>query len=402
LNNERKLPSDDDLKTLHFDWGLRYKDIANLYGVCTQGVDSRFRRMGYYRGHWKISRDDEKLKALFADKSKTIAQKARELGVSVGTVCHHAKRLRKEMKVEFSTSDYDGFIKSMRLERKMTIYKIARDLGVPTDFVCHRFNALGIPRYFRQNKIVEEPDRLRGALANRELTLVQIANEFNMSVSCLRNYASKWGFRREKIYSPIDDNVLITKYVNDLWSVNRIAREFDYYGQSVKKRLVELGLYRDAKSLWRARVEKRARDTGSAFRVQSGSYPLIPIPEGHVTRPNTMADSGVAMVHIIEMEKKLGRPLEKHEKVHHINCRKDDFRIENLYLCKSNAEHMHIHGTIEKVVGMLFDAGIISFKPGYGYYLKKKPKEEDLVELPEPEESFPTDPPRTEEQVSAK
>jgi hypothetical protein len=390
MRGVRKLPSDDDLKILFFDWGLRYKDIARIYGIArTQGIDARFRRMGYRKGHWKVPRDETELRALLSDESKSMSQKAMELGVSQSILYVHAKRLKEETKLDFNNAEYDEFIRPMRMERRMTIWKIARDLKVSTGFVQFRFKVLGIPARFRNQLVVKDPEALRAAISNKDLTYKEIADKFGIKRGIVQHYALKWGFRREKEYPPIDDNVLISKYVNDLWSVNRIAREFNYYGQSVKKRLVELGLYRDAKSLWRARVEKRARDTGSAFQVQAGGYPVIPIPEGHVTRPNQWAERGVTMAHIVEMEKKLGRPLDKHEKVHHINCRKDDFRIENLYLCKSNAEHMHIHGTIEKVVGMLYDAGLISFKLGYGYYLKKKPRDEDLVEVPDTDPSEP-------------
>jgi hypothetical protein len=383
-SRKRKLPPDADLKVLHFETGLTYKEIAIRYNVCTQCVDSRFRKMGYRKGHRKIPTDEE-LKVILSDETRSIKEKAKDLGVSVATLYNNSKRLWGTSDPAPNDDKYDRYIKDWKIDKNWTAYRIANKLHVSMEFVYARFKALDIPiRY--SPYVTRNLEALKSVVANRELTYGQIAVSMGLPRSTVQRYALQWGFRREKDYPPVDTNLLISRYVNDLWSVNRIAREYGYFGMTVKKRLVELGLYRDAKSLWRARVEKRARDTGSAFQFQGSGYPVIPLPEGHVTRTNQWAGRRIVMAHIVEMEKKLGRPLEKHEKVHHINCRKDDFRIENLYLCKSNAEHMHIHGTIEKVVGMLWDAGIISFKPGYGYYLKKKPREEDLVDVPEPPE----------------
>lgn len=45
----------------------------------------------------------------------------------------------------------------------------------------------------------------------------------------------------------------------------------------------------------------------------------------------------------------IGRYLLPTEHIHHINGRKDDDRIENLHLCKSNLEHLKIHWNKKQV-----------------------------------------------------
>jgi len=68
--------------------------------------------------------------------------------------------------------------------------------------------------------------------------------------------------------------------------------------------------------------------------------------------------------HRTEIEKQLGRKLKEEEVVHHIDMQKNHNDLKNLYLYSSNPAHMQGHGTLNKLIRPLMEAGIISFKDG--------------------------------------
>lgn len=57
---------------------------------------------------------------------------------------------------------------------------------------------------------------------------------------------------------------------------------------------------------------------------------------------------GCVFKHRLMMEDKIGRILNIGEVVHHLNGHRDDNRIENLKLCKSQSDHMKQHRIISK------------------------------------------------------
>lgn len=87
-------------------------------------------------------------------------------------------------------------------------------------------------------------------------------------------------------------------------------------------------------------------------------------------------------LHRYVMEQKLGRALEKCERVHHINGDKMDYAESNLYLCTGKQEHMLIHGNLEKVSYELIKRGVILFDKEEGkYYINEDAIKEDNDEI---------------------
>lgn len=88
----------------------------------------------------------------------------------------------------------------------------------------------------------------------------------------------------------------------------------------------------------RSKGEKATHWKGGRWKHNSG-YIFI----GISNHPRAKANHGYVLEHILVMEKKIGRYLNKGECIHHMNHIKDDNRIENLMLLSGNSEHMKLH-----------------------------------------------------------
>ena len=69
-------------------------------------------------------------------------------------------------------------------------------------------------------------------------------------------------------------------------------------------------------------------------------------------------------MHRLVMEEKLGRQLESHEIVHHIDCDTGNNSIDNLHLFAIKSEHMRAHHQLDELVQPLLARGIVEFSHG--------------------------------------
>jgi len=76
----------------------------------------------------------------------------------------------------------------------------------------------------------------------------------------------------------------------------------------------------------------------------AGGYVLVWIDKNDPLYSMSVSGKNYVLEHRLVMARQLGRPLEKHESVHHINGDRKDNRIENLQLRSSN----HGPGTASK------------------------------------------------------
>lgn len=85
--------------------------------------------------------------------------------------------------------------------------------------------------------------------------------------------------------------------------------------------------------------------------------------------------------HVFVMETSLGRKLDRHDVIHHINGRKTDNRLENLWLTNYGG-HKDAHQSLQEVGYALVEAGLVMFDPTTGEY-KAHVKLRELLEHPE-------------------
>jgi len=69
------------------------------------------------------------------------------------------------------------------------------------------------------------------------------------------------------------------------------------------------------------------------------------------------------------MEEHLGRRLSNSERVHHIDFDKRNNRIENLFLCSSDAHHRRVHSSFARLHTRIFYGSRIVFDRTEGVYL---------------------------------
>ncbi|MDE2098936.1 MAG: HNH endonuclease [Patescibacteria group bacterium] len=72
--------------------------------------------------------------------------------------------------------------------------------------------------------------------------------------------------------------------------------------------------------------------------------------------------------HRAVVEESIGRPLADQERVHHINGKKRDNRIDNLFVCANNAAHHKARWSLLDILPELLERGIVWFDRTEGIY----------------------------------
>jgi hypothetical protein len=125
---------------------------------------------------------------------------------------------------------------------------------------------------------------------------------------------------------------------------------------------------------------QRKNNNGGVRHNQCGGYKQVIVDEYHPRKKDRKGGNYI-LEHILIVEKNIGRFIEQHELVHHIDKNKQNNNIENLHLFsgkdhkESRQMHNAAHESLENIAIILYKLGLVEFKDGK-YNIKEKFKDE--------------------------
>lgn len=134
-----------------------------------------------------------------------------------------------------------------------------------------------------------------------------------------------------KYHNILQKKILIEYYINQKYSIKKIAEIFSCSSQTIEIYLKRFKI--KVRNLGEHSIGKKPPNYVGKFKTKQG-YIYVSV----INHPN-MRKGNYVLEHRLVMEKHLGRYLTKEEVVHHINGIKDDNRIENLMLFANDSDH---------------------------------------------------------------
>lgn len=177
-------------------------------------------------------------------------------------------------------------------------------------------------------------------VANYHTTLARdIANHLNRSITSIRKRAAKLGQTEPlKRWTRAEDEIIRAG-----WG----KRQLDDVAGELNRCLSE--------------TSSRAKKLGcKPWRIRKGTHSGRPV--------DGFANGKPVYTHRAVVERSIGRKLKSSEIVHHIDCDKNNNDIRNLFVFKTRSAHRKAHCTLEQIVPILVERGIVEFDITKGVY----------------------------------
>jgi transposase len=242
-----------------------------------------------------------------------------------------AHKKRSPELVALAVKLYDELHSTQKVAKRLelgssTTYRILKDAGVE------------LPERHSQ-EIQDRKKALHGERATAAaqdyadgMSMVELKSKYGVGQWAIKTAVKDCGVKERprggkfRRFSDEQKQGMLKLYKEDGWTYGQIAVEFETNALMVGRVLRDMGV--EAKGR-KARGERHGSWNGGIVKV--GEYVGVMVDVADPLR--CMAHStGYVLEHRLVMARALGRPLQEHETVHHINGDKVDNRLSNLQL----------------------------------------------------------------------
>lgn len=140
----------------------------------------------------------------------------------------------------------------------------------------------------------------------------------------------------------------------------------DYKTMSSQDMAIKYGMTRASicRHLRRLKITRPLSGPNSRNKKRKGEVFKSGYPVLHLPDHERASAVGYVFKHILEVKKHTGKIPKKTTPIHHIDLKRTNYNIENLYVCKNNSEHQLIHASLNELMGELIKKNVIEFKDG--------------------------------------
>jgi transposase-like protein len=319
-----------------YEAGETNRAIGKVYGCGRDRVAQVIKSEGVYRGRerFRALNESQKQEAL---RRYGAGESARSISLSMG--CKSAKPVEALLKAEgvyrprlfegFTSEEEDDLVS--RYGARESVESLARAYDCQRGPVVTILKRRGVYRAQRyQGFTPAERDEVVARYRDGA-TPAALAREFSCAHDTIDRMLQRLGEWKaptaiERVgarFTMDQKREMVARYESGD-SIYKIAKEFDGIPQSIWSILRAAG------------VEFRDKAWRGGRVVASGGYTAVTADPDDPIASSMATVTGYVLEHRLVVAKSLGRPLTRHETVHHINGDKRDNRLENLQLRNGN------------------------------------------------------------------